>query len=234
MTTAAALARVERRYDVLTADERFRLWALAEARGDDADVRRLIDACPKFAYTMNDLAFSDRARGLTHIFFHALFVLNGAEKARHWGREIVPVLARDLGRRAGELVNLAWRGGFEAGALAAGRRDIEVPAELARVDFGDRAAPDWLGETWAELLGQEAGGLAPDFVAFIHAFNAWGLDVTGAGGLALLAGYSGGDPFTMRLVEFAGLALETEPDAAELAEARAALDDLWARLVPGV
>lgn len=226
MTANGALKAVERHYGQLSADERFCLWAMAEARGDETDVRRLLDTCPKFTYTMNDLEFSDRARGLTHMFFYALLVLNGAEKSRLWG-DVLPALARELGSRADDLCDLAWRMGYNAGAEAAGRPDLDGQPGGLRAML---KRPLDLADVWPELIGAEAGAMPRDFVAFVHAFDAWGLEVTGAGGLALLAGYSGGDPFTLRLVELARLALETDVDPAELAEARASLDDLWSRL----
>lgn len=226
MTALGKLAKVERNYGQLGPEERFRLWAMAESRGDDADARRLIDTCPKFTYTMNDTAFSERARGLTHMFFYVILVLNGAEKSRRWGADVVPALARELGSRANDLCDLAWRMGYNAGAAAAGRPDLEGQPGGLQTSL---KRPLDMANIWPELIGAETGAMPGDFVAFVHAFNAWGLDVTGAGGLALLAGYSGGDPFALRLVELAGLALAIEPNAAELAEARAGLDDLWKR-----
>lgn len=52
--------RLERAYENLTANERFRLVVAAEARSDDADVDRLLRSCPVVTQRLNDPAFSDR------------------------------------------------------------------------------------------------------------------------------------------------------------------------------
>jgi hypothetical protein len=49
-----------RHYDVLTADERFRLVVEASARQDDTEVDRLKRTCPTKTYSMPDAAFFDR------------------------------------------------------------------------------------------------------------------------------------------------------------------------------
>ena len=50
-------------YDRLDPDERFRLGLKAAARGDEEDVERLRDTCPRETYTANDTAFTDRISG---------------------------------------------------------------------------------------------------------------------------------------------------------------------------
>lgn len=46
-----------RQYDQLTARERLQMLLEAQARGDQAEVRRLWDSCPKKAYRQMDVAF---------------------------------------------------------------------------------------------------------------------------------------------------------------------------------
>jgi|SRR5215217_3137464 len=54
-------------YDRLTPSERFRLDVEAQARGDEAESRRLVDSCPMRSYTMTDWAFSGRWQTTTEI-----------------------------------------------------------------------------------------------------------------------------------------------------------------------
>ena len=54
-------------YDRLTPSERFRLDVEAQARGDEAESRRLVDTCPIRGYKMTDWAFSGRWQTTTEI-----------------------------------------------------------------------------------------------------------------------------------------------------------------------
>jgi hypothetical protein len=51
---------LQRHYDRLTPEERFRLDVLAMAREDSQESERLVSSCPRFSYTMNDRGFVDR------------------------------------------------------------------------------------------------------------------------------------------------------------------------------
>lgn len=109
MTTLKA---IERQYSALTPDERFRLVALAYVRGDAADVRRLVDACPRFTYSMADTAYQDRVRGMFDVCEAVAVVLRGIRAdARVAG--VVERAAADFGEIAGQLCELAYRHGYE-------------------------------------------------------------------------------------------------------------------------
>ena len=54
-------------YDRLSPSERFRLDVEAQARGDEAESRRLVDTCPRRNYSMTDWAFSGRWQTTTEI-----------------------------------------------------------------------------------------------------------------------------------------------------------------------
>ncbi len=59
---------LDKLYNRLTPEERFRLDVLATARGDEEESRRLTEGCPRRSYTLNDIRFSWRweaARDLT-------------------------------------------------------------------------------------------------------------------------------------------------------------------------
>ena len=51
---------LQRHYDRLDAEERFRLDVLAMAREDTRESERLVSSCPRFSYTMNDIGFAGR------------------------------------------------------------------------------------------------------------------------------------------------------------------------------
>ena len=50
-------------YDRFDPDERFRLFLEAAARGDEEEIERLRDACPRAEYSAIDIAYSDRISG---------------------------------------------------------------------------------------------------------------------------------------------------------------------------
>jgi hypothetical protein len=52
--------RLDKLYDGLTPEERFRLDVLATARGDEQESRKLTESCPRRSYIMNDARFSWR------------------------------------------------------------------------------------------------------------------------------------------------------------------------------
>ena len=58
---------LQRHYDRLEAEERFRLDVLAMAREDSRESERLVSSCPRFSYTMNEVGFVERWRGAIDI-----------------------------------------------------------------------------------------------------------------------------------------------------------------------
>jgi hypothetical protein len=52
--------RLDRGYERLRPDERFRLMVAADARGDSAEADRLVGSCPRLTYRSCDRAFRDR------------------------------------------------------------------------------------------------------------------------------------------------------------------------------
>src|ERR687890_581736 len=55
--------RLGKFYDRFDPDERFRLALEAMARGDEEEIERLRDTCPRVRYTAIDIAYSDRISG---------------------------------------------------------------------------------------------------------------------------------------------------------------------------
>ena len=58
---------LQRHYDRLDAEERFRLDVLAMAREDSRESERLVSSCPRFSYTMNEMGFVERWRSAIEI-----------------------------------------------------------------------------------------------------------------------------------------------------------------------
>jgi hypothetical protein len=58
---------LQRHYDRLDAEERFRLDVLATARGDSRESERLLTSCPRFSYAMNEMGFVERWRSAIEI-----------------------------------------------------------------------------------------------------------------------------------------------------------------------
>lgn len=67
---------LQRMYDRLGAEERFRLDVLATARGDTQESERLTRTCPRFTYTMNDRAYVGRWSGTYEITLRLYIALN--------------------------------------------------------------------------------------------------------------------------------------------------------------
>lgn len=218
MTTLKA---IERHYATLTADERFRLVALAYARGDAADARRLVDACPRYTYSMADTAYQDRVRGMFDVCEAVAVVLRGIRAdARVAG--VVERAALDLGGIAGQLCELAYRHGYEDAAGA-----------------GD---PDTAWGWWHDTAERWAAGMRPnleawrgELAAWWRAADAWARDTTGAGIGPLLSGLWSGGAHVVELVAWADAEAATapDPDPAAVVAARATIDGLWRGHVAG-
>lgn len=57
-------------YENLTARQRVIAVIEAEARDDDAEVKRLVKSCPKKTYRMNEAAFVETIQSLSHLNLH--------------------------------------------------------------------------------------------------------------------------------------------------------------------
>jgi len=52
--------RLDKFYPSFTGEERFRLYVEALYRGDEAEVKRLLESCPRESYVMNEVDFAGR------------------------------------------------------------------------------------------------------------------------------------------------------------------------------
>lgn len=218
MTTLKA---IERQYSALTPDERFRLVALAYVRGDAADVRRLVDACPRFTYSMADTAYQDRVRGMFDVCEAVAVVLRGI-RADARVSQVIERAAADFGEIAADLCELAYRHGYE--------------------DAGGGGEPDTAGrwwtdtaERWAAAMRPKLGAWRAELAAWWRAADAWALDATGAGIGPLLSGLWSGAAHVVELVAWADAEAATAPppDPAAVVAARATIDGLWRGHVAG-
>jgi hypothetical protein len=66
---------LEKLYERLTPEERFRLDVEATARGDMEESMRLTDTCPRRSYTMNEVGFSGRWHGALELMLMTLLDL---------------------------------------------------------------------------------------------------------------------------------------------------------------
>lgn len=218
MTTLKA---IERQYATLTPDERFRLVAMAEARGDAADVRRLVDACPRKLYSMPDVAYSDRVAAMFATCEAIVWVLKSARADARVSDALLDA-GRRLGDVAARMCELAYRHGYEN---AGGAGDPDT-------------AWGWWHDTaerWTAGVAPELGSWRGELAAWWRAADAWALNTTGAGIGPLLSGMWAPVGPLVELVAWADAeaAAAADPDPAAVAEARATIDGLWSHLAPG-
>jgi hypothetical protein len=64
-------------YESLTPRERVVATLEAEARGDQAEARRLVETCPKRTYRMNDAAYAETMRGIVNLAIFLEMELRG-------------------------------------------------------------------------------------------------------------------------------------------------------------
>jgi hypothetical protein len=70
---------LDRSYDRLTAEERFRLFVAAKARQDGAETERLLRSCPQRVYRLRDPAFGDRIDGARTLTMALVRTLDGVK-----------------------------------------------------------------------------------------------------------------------------------------------------------
>jgi hypothetical protein len=108
-------------YDRLTAEERFRLVVEAFAREDEREAERLSTTCPRKAYTMSDLDFSERLRAseliVSHVYAELMEVLSTLQAIETY-REVVETYEKVLFsslEQAIEEAALSFHQGWDAG-----------------------------------------------------------------------------------------------------------------------
>lgn len=227
MTT---LAKLEKRYDVLTADERFRLSVAARARGDFADERRLDEACPRVNLTGADRAYADRWTGFCDVaegVSRVLLVLRERDRRAE--------VLRDAWMLTGRLMSRSAEWGWNAGWNARG--GLPMP------DYDPMGAGEWwevnegTPDGWAASVAAAEAERGPDpylieLAAVWRAWDDWSLEILGLDGAAAFVGMFGvGDAPALAAWAVEAAERAGEPDPAEVAETRAAFDAIWRRRV---
>ncbi len=221
MTTLKA---IERHYGVLTADERFRLVAQAAAGGDMAELRRLVDACPRLTYSMHDVAYGDRIRALADVLGAVLVVLQ-AHRAQASRAAVLARAAERYGGLAAELCAVAYRFGWEDGSKGNGPA---APDSDGTGGWWEGMADRWRDDLAAAGLDDWRAELA----AWWRGADLWARATTGAGAGALVSGWYG--DIGADLVTWADDAVATadDPDPAAVEAGRVELEDLWRHFAP--
>jgi hypothetical protein len=179
---------LDKLYDRLTPEERFRLDVEATARGDEEESRRLTEGCPRHSYTLNDIGFSWRWEAARNLTIVMLLDLNQqVSKLRMIDalRSVLPYntalaqndayLAYSDGRKAGS--RHAWKKagmkgeppGWEEVEEEAGENgelamEEDLQAIEARVEKSANLIPELLGR----LERQVAGETLPIWEAFVR------------------------------------------------------------------
>jgi len=134
--------RLDRFYPSFTGEERFRLYLEAVCRSDEAEVKRLLESCPRESYVMNEMGYAYRCKaskeivGMLHLVLGPLLaqleIIEGF-------REALPYVSKIYTNEA----VLAYRDGYQAGARriweAAGKTG-ELPGRRERK--GDKEDED--------------------------------------------------------------------------------------------
>jgi hypothetical protein len=163
---------LDKLYDRLTPEERFRLDVLATARGDEEESRRLAEGCPRRSYTMRDDRFSRRWNAARDLTMAVLLDLNQhLSKLRMIDdlRSVLPYgtttlvrndayLAYSDGRKAGS--HYAWKKagmkgdppGWEEDADLAMEEDLRAIEE--RVEVSANLIPELLGRLERKVAGE--------------------------------------------------------------------------------
>jgi hypothetical protein len=172
---------LDKLYDRLTPEERFRLDVLATARGDEEDSRRLAEGCPRRSYTMRDDRFSWRweaARELTMVMLldlnqhlSKLRMIDDLRSVLPYGSTLArndAYLAYSDGRKAGS--HYAWKEAGMKGDPPGWEEDADLAMEEdlraieARVEVSANLIPELLGRLERKVAGEspsDLGGLRP-------------------------------------------------------------------------
>ncbi len=172
---------LDKLYDRLTPEERFRLDVLATARGDEEESRRLKEGCPRHSYTLNDIRFSWRweaARDLTMAVLLDLSQHLSKLRTIDDLRSVLPYATTTLarndaylayadGRKAGS--HHAWEKAGMEGEPPGWEEDAELPMEdLQAIEERMELSANLIPELLGRLERKVAGEALPIWEAFIR------------------------------------------------------------------
>jgi hypothetical protein len=180
------MTKLERSYDRLTGDERFRLIIAALARGDEAEFTSLAETCPSFAYRMRDWECFGRFNASLHVVaslaldlaprLHSIRLLDTQDRLLELTFEMVK-----------EQAIRSWMAGFKlAGgdvkALEAFSDDTEAaPSDLERsfleAGTGTEEIALCLRQHLSQVREEKLQAIASTVAGFdAFAKEAWGID----------------------------------------------------------
>jgi hypothetical protein len=239
---------LDKLYDRLTPEERFRLDVEAIARGDSEESRRLVDTCPRRSYTMTELGFSGRWDGAIQLCMAALLDFRyTTAKLRMIDafRTVIPysqTLAQDAafnayvdGHRSGSYH--AWNAAGKTGRPPAWPEldlepdDVEWDPAMERDMEEIEAKVVKYGELLPELMDRLERELATGALAVWDAFSIFCEGEMGLSAEKLLQATF--EPALEDVAWFGDLCerLELEADRATVEECREALGAHWQRIV---
>jgi hypothetical protein len=228
---------LEKLYDRLTPEERFRLDVLATARGDEEESLRLREGCPRRSYTMRDARFSRRWAAARDLTLAVLVDLNQhLSKLRMIEalRSVLPYSSTTLarndaylayfdGRKAGS--RHAWKKAGMTGEPPGWEEDAELAMEEdlqtieARVEVSANLIPDLLGRLERKVVG-EALPVWEAFVRFCE--EEMGLEPEKVLGAICEPALE-----NVRWLEDLAKGLDLEPEHETVEEYRVALTNAW-------
>jgi hypothetical protein len=238
---------LDKLYDRLTPEERFRLDVEAMARSDEEESRRLTDTCPRRNYIMNDVGFAGRWDGAIQISMVALLDLGPVvAKLRLTDafRAVLPY-CRTLAQND---AHFAYFDGHEAGSRHAWKRagmEREPPGweddDEAAEENADPAMDEDLEKT--SLRVEESSGLIPGLLARLErelaeeamavwvAYTRFCEEEMELGADKVLKATFKPALQNVRFLEELADRLGLEPEPATVEEYRAALAEGWRRVV---
>jgi len=239
--------RLDKLYDRLTLEERFRLDVLALARGDKEESERLTDTCPRRTYTMNDWGFVGRwqaAQALAMLAYMDLAKCLDKCQMIAAFRVVLPYLctvwendthgAYFDGHHAGS--HHAWMKASKEGEPPGWEQDDEEAERNADPGL-DEALAKWTGQVKVidDQLSKGLEALERNLVekglAVWSAFSDLCREEMGLDSKELLAAFA--NPFAERAGELEDLAarLEVKPDPESVEEYRDILFEAWHRVL---
>jgi hypothetical protein len=227
-------------YDRLAPEERFRLVVEALSRGDDEEAERLADSCPRKGYIMNELAFQDRLRTIsqiTMVMFLDIFPLLAQLQVIDALRATLPrlliaylkeiVFAYVVGHNTGS--KRAWKAAGKTGDPP-GWKQGEIDPATAEVDLGAISARlEEATQVFMGHLDNVEHHIAREARTIWKAFGSFCSEELGLEPEKLVKALFESAPEWLEKLEGTLEPLETDPDGLE--EYRDAMKRTWSELI---
>lgn len=160
-------------YDRLSPDERVKLTILAMSRGDDEEVKRLRQTCPRKAYSMSDAAYLDKMDGvisITRLCVAVLMLHNKDLEKVKLLEELTPVLVKTHMKALIDGANTAWAAAGKEGKF------WDVPIEEFQEIAQDLAGSFLSNEEVTQMRTNAIARLKGTYQAFVSFLSDHDLD----------------------------------------------------------